>query len=388
MRKHRVGFVVGHPTQWQSPFFGYLQSHSDLEVHVLYNSRLGLDAVVEKDSGLAIQFDMPGLVDGYKFRFSGEPGVVEQWLSGMCDDGPLDALVIEGHAEPLQRQIALTARKYPAPVLYRSDSTLLYKTPPLKAVAKRIILPHMFKRFSAFLPLSSPAAQYLKHYGVPAQKIFTSSYMVHNDWYDKESARWRGVKVDTKRDLGLLRFDRIALAILRFEERENPLEFVRAAALLERDHPTWGFALIGDGRLRLAIQEEVTKWQLKNFVLPGYQPISALPKYYAVSDVFVHPAAEECWGLSVNEAVACGVPVVVSSGVGCRFDLIPTPGHGRIYPLGDVVALARAVEDTLLSEENCAMMIGRARENLKKHSYTSAAVTFEKAIAFSLAQER
>jgi glycosyltransferase involved in cell wall biosynthesis len=80
--------------------------------------------------------------------------------------------------------------------------------------------------------------------------------------------------------------------------------------------------------------------------LVGYARYSELPKWYAISNVLVHPAIRESWGVSVNEAMACGLPVVAASSVGSSFDLIQNDVNGYQYPSGDVKALA-----------NCLMMI-------------------------------
>src|SRR5205807_2619405 len=74
--------------------------------------------------------------------------------------------------------------------------------------------------------------------------------------------------------------------------------------------------------------------------LVGYVKYSELPKWYAISNVFVHPAKRESWGVSVNEAMACGLPVVASSSVGSSYDLIHDGINGYQYPSGDIKALA------------------------------------------------
>jgi glycosyltransferase involved in cell wall biosynthesis len=76
--------------------------------------------------------------------------------------------------------------------------------------------------------------------------------------------------------------------------------------------------------------------------------------WYALADVFVHPALSEPWGVSVNEALACGVPAIVSSGVGAHVDLIEPGVTGEVFPVSDHQALA----DILLAYS------GKSREEL------------------------
>jgi len=76
----------------------------------------------------------------------------------------------------------------------------------------------------------------------------------------------------------------------------------------------------------------------------GFVNQSEMPAVYAASDVMVLPSdGLETWGLAVNEAMACGVPAVVSDAVGCGPDLVEQGVTGAIFPLGDIAAFARAL---------------------------------------------
>jgi glycosyltransferase involved in cell wall biosynthesis len=91
----------------------------------------------------------------------------------------------------------------------------------------------------------------------------------------------------------------------------------------------------------------------------GFVNQSGLPSVYASSDVVVLPStAVETWGLVVNEAMACGVPAVVSDAVGCGPDLIEPGVTGAVAPLDDVPALATAIASVL------ALDIGMTRSAL------------------------
>ncbi|HYG61648.1 MAG TPA: glycosyltransferase, partial [Thermoanaerobaculia bacterium] len=64
-------------------------------------------------------------------------------------------------------------------------------------------------------------------------------------------------------------------------------------------------------------------------------------------DVFIHPAREERWGVSVAEALACGLPVIASSRVGAARDLLTAGRNGFVYQAGDDAELARRLDDAL-----------------------------------------
>ena len=80
----------------------------------------------------------------------------------------------------------------------------------------------------------------------------------------------------------------------------------------------------------------------------GFLNQGEIPAAYAACDALVLPSDYgETWGLVVNEAMACGVPAVVSDAVGCGPDLVEEGQTGMIFPLGDIPALARAIEAVL-----------------------------------------
>jgi glycosyltransferase involved in cell wall biosynthesis len=54
----------------------------------------------------------------------------------------------------------------------------------------------------------------------------------------------------------------------------------------------------------------------------GFRQIEENPVFYALADAFILPSSWEEWGLVVNEAMACSLPVIVSQTVGCAEDLL------------------------------------------------------------------
>ena len=72
--------------------------------------------------------------------------------------------------------------------------------------------------------------------------------------------------------------------------------------------------------------------------LPGFKQYDELPVYYAFAKAFVHASTTEQWGLVVNEAVASGLPVIVSNRCGCVPELVN--GNGFTFDPFDEHELA------------------------------------------------
>jgi glycosyltransferase involved in cell wall biosynthesis len=94
----------------------------------------------------------------------------------------------------------------------------------------------------------------------------------------------------------------------------------------------WGLILLGDGDQKASLQAQIERLNLQDFVkiLPN-QPWFRVPETLALADVLVLPSLSEPWGLVVNEAMACGMPVVVSNRCGCAIDLVKDGQNGYVF---------------------------------------------------------
>jgi 1,2-diacylglycerol 3-alpha-glucosyltransferase len=94
----------------------------------------------------------------------------------------------------------------------------------------------------------------------------------------------------------------------------------------------WDLVLLGDGPLRPELSRRVSDLRLDASVhLPGFKQYPDLPAFYALANVFVHASSTEQWGLVVNEAMACGLPVMISNRCGCASELVREGENGFTF---------------------------------------------------------
>jgi glycosyltransferase involved in cell wall biosynthesis len=141
---------------------------------------------------------------------------------------------------------------------------------------------------------------------------------------------------------------------------------------LRRMGPSARLWIIGDGAVRPQLEQLAARVAPGRIVLHGFVNQSQMAGLLAAADAFVMPSEAEPWGLAVNEAMAVGLPVVCSDGVGCAADLVRPGETGYQYPVGDVAALAHCL-DRLSANEVERLRMGRTAQELVLNEYDAAA---------------
>jgi len=153
------------------------------------------------------------------------------------------------------------------------------------------------------------------------------------------------------------------LASARFIEKKNLPKLIQAYAKYRKssevrsqksavsDEAPWDLVILGDGPLRETLNSQLSALNLSEHVrLPGFKPYNELPVYYALANAFVHASTSEQWGLVVNEALASGLPVIVSERCGCVPELVQ--GNGFTFDPFDEQQLAgRLLKMASLSDD-------------------------------------
>jgi glycosyltransferase involved in cell wall biosynthesis len=163
----------------------------------------------------------------------------------------------------------------------------------------------------------------------------------------------------------------VCCTVARLSRQKGLDVLIRAAALL-RDagpEPPPRFFVIGDGELRDELQRLVTDLGLEDVVrLVGPTPPGEVPGWLAASDVFALPSHYEGMSLAVMEAMASGLPVVVTRVSGTA-ELVPDDEHGRVVPAGDDAALAAAIRE-LAGDAALRRRLGeKAAEHVRRFSW-------------------
>ena len=356
----RLAIFTSHPIQYQAPLFRALASTGRVTPTVYFGSHHGADVAMDAGFGTAFQWDVP-LLDGYDHVFlpngasrpdvSRFSGVSVSHAAHVLANGNHDALLVLGWQTRAHVQMLRAAWQLKLPTLVRGESTL-QRSPAagLRGAARRLfwlparqrIYRAAFERVDAFLVIGSRNRDYYRAFGVPDEKFFWAPYGVDNDWFSLSEPARSLARARIRAHLGVDDDAIVFASSAKLIARKRPFDLVDAVAAVRGRGVNAHALFIGDGQERAAIDARASRAGVAEFTsIAGFVNQAELPAWYVAADALVLPSdARETWGLVVNEAMAAGLPVVVSDAAGCSVDLVHDGENGFAYPCGDVPALA------------------------------------------------
>src|SRR5437773_1303248 len=226
---------------------------------------------------------------------------------------------------------------------------------------KEVIKRRIVNLYSAALVGGQRHVEYLIELGMPRERIVTGYDVVNNDYFAQRAIEIRNSKSEIRKEYGLP--ENYFLASARFIEKKNLPSLIRAYAEYRQlckasvsdaersGNAPWDLVLLGDGPLRETLNSQLSTLNLHSSVhLPGFKQYDELPVYYAFANAFVHASTTEQWGLVVNEAIASGLPIIVSDRCGCVPELVQ--GNGFTFdPMNEHELAAQMSKMALLPAE-------------------------------------
>lgn len=220
--------------------------------------------------------------------------------------------------------------------------------------------------------------EYLILLGAAAKKVWVAPNAVDNDYFSKSSDEYRKDKQKIKQAKGYP--DKLILYVGRMINEKGVFDLLKVFQILSREQSGLGLLLIGSGEAQGSYKDFCNENNLQNVFFKGFVHKEELPVYYALSDVFVLPAHSDPWGLVLNEAMACKLPVISSDAAGAALDLIVNGENGYTFKKGDIHQLAGCIRDLLNDEQERNRMGQNSFNIIKNYSPLKCAEGFIQAI--------
>jgi glycosyltransferase involved in cell wall biosynthesis len=264
-----------------------------------------------------------------------------QAMHQALDHDKPDALGAVGYARPESMAMLRWALAHGRPIVLMSESQAIDHP---RVWWKEAVKRRRVRQFSAGLVGGPRHRDYLVSLGLPAERIALGYNAVDGAALAAEAERFRS-EPNARCALPASPY---FLAVSRFVPEKNLVRLIRAFARYRRRSLTrpWDLVLCGGGPRAGDIERAVAESGCAGAIhRPGFLQAGELVRWYAFASAFVHPSQMEPWGLVVNEAAACGLPLLVSERAGCVETFVPEGADttGLRLDGGDVEGMAASL---------------------------------------------
>lgn len=345
----KLAIITTHPIQYNAPWFKLLSAKEGIHIKVFYTWSQRQTEFFDDNFGKEIKWDIP-LLDGYDYTFvpntAKKPGNKSFWgikcptlIPRILEYSPTHILIFGWNYYAHLK--AMWYFKGKIPVWFRGDSTLLDEKRGLKIILRRLILKLVYQYVDkAFYVGQNNKNYFLKHGLTESQLIFAPHAIDIERFGNNHAINYEALAKQWKFELGINESDFVILYCGKFESKKNPLLLLATFLNIKRDQTNSHLKLIFTGGGILERKLKLLANNHKDVIFLPFQNQSKMPIVYRLAKVFCLPSQGpgETWGLAVNEAMACGRPVLVSDKVGCAVDLI-NENSGCIFKSGDKLSL-------------------------------------------------
>jgi len=398
-----LAILSTHPIQYQVPLWQALAKEGSVPFEVWYLSAHGTEPSYDRQFDKSFAWDLE-ILSGYPHRFlkvNSDANVssfsklrMVERLAPLFREKEVSALWVQGWNVLAYWQAVRQAHATGVPVWLRGESNDLAITATWKRPLKQLLLRQLFGRVSKFLYIGAANRRFYANYGVRPEQLSAAPYCVDNERFALQADSLRPGREDVRREWGIPDGAFCVLFAGKFIDKKRPFDLLHAlkdARLAQQGRPLH-LLFVGSGELGQPLRDAcqvVFDAEAGNHISAQVNDSGTLPRAtfagflnqkeiseaYVAADCMVLPSDHrETWGLVVNEAMASGLPCLVSDACGCAEDLVAPISSQFLYPLGDTSALAGALLELMRRPPS----ISALREQVNKFDLEATLKTVNK----------
>lgn len=386
----KLAIITTHPIQYNAPLFRLLAEREKVSIKVYYTWGQAKDQIFDPDFGVYRRWDIP-LLDGYDYEFSknnsSRPGsnhffgIINPDIIKQLKRWEPDAVLVYGWAFYAHLKI-MRYFKGKLPVLFRGDSTNIDEPKGfnIKKIFRRFFLIWVYKHIDKALYVGLKNKEYFEKHNVSVEKLVFAPHAIDNKRF--QHIPYCDNKVSAWRKEMLIDEDNIVFLFAgKFHSKKDPLTLIKA--FLKINDQNCHLVLAGDGLLEKEMKKIASNYPNVHFLT--FQNQSKMPLLYHLCDVFVLPSVGpgETWGLSINEAMAAGKPILVSDKAGCAVDLIIPNENGYIFQGGDCNDLSEKLNLFIKRKSDLKQMGEKSSQIINDWNIAKLAEIIETSLSFS-----
>ena len=383
--------ITTHPIQYQIPLWQQM-TKVGIPMEVWYLTKFGLQDSYDQEFGKSFSWDLP-MLKGYRYRFlnanknaspnGGFNGIkVHEDIKSLLKQVKATHIYLNGWQPFAYWKFLWAAKSLKLTAILKGESNDLKPENYLKHIFKKNILNQFFKKIDFFLYIGEANKRLYKKYNVPEWKLLPGLYCVDNIRFKKQSAELLAQKDIIKESWGIPNEAFCILFSGKFIVKKRPLDIINAVKQLLPNHNIH-LLFVGDGPLYETLANEANvifdkntglvkhksiQKSKPNITFTGFLNQTEIPKAYTVADCLVLPSDfRETWGLVVNEAMATGIPPIVSDQCGCSEDLAHQLSQNLIFETGSIDKLANSMKWLVKNKQSSS----KIESIINKYSYQS-----------------
>jgi glycosyltransferase involved in cell wall biosynthesis len=375
---YRLAFLTSHVIQYQDPLFRRLAAHPDIDLTVLFCSRNGAERYFDSDLGVELSWDLE-MLHGYRYSFLRNvspkqrggfwsrvnPGVVPALIRGAYD-----GVIVMGWGSPTAWVAFITCRALGTPFYLNGDNSFVEDPPTIRGRLRKTMLHWLFARAAGLLTMGTMNGDFYRYFGADARRFFLVPYAIDNERFFRDSRVSPDERAGFRLEMGLEADAVIVLFSGKLISKKRPLHVIQALENMRLGDKA-AVVFMGDGEQRCMLESYAAERGLRQVRFLGFVNQVQMPKIYGASDVLILPSSNDPRGTVVNEAMACGLPVVISERVGVwgEGDIVRHGENGFVVPVDDVERIAQVLDDLVGDESLRAQMGARSLEIIRTWDY-------------------
>ena len=369
---------------YRIPVFNVLAHRTGLDLHVIFlaetDETLRQWRVYKDEICFSYQ-----VLPSWRWRSAKSSFLVNRGLWSALNKVNPAVIICGGYAYAASWQALLWARRHRVEFVLWSESNRQDTRGGRAAV--EWLKAYFLRHCDRFVVPGKASFEYLRSLGSPAASIVTAPNAVDNQWFAAEAENVRSHAAEFREKLKLP--SRFILFVGRLVPEKGVFDLLAAYAKLESGlRSEIGLVFAGDGVSREELTQQAKRISPGAICFPGFAQREDLAGLYALAEALVLPTHSEVWGLVVNEAMACGLPVIVSSIAGCSADLVDDGWNGFVVPPRDAEKLSVAMDSVVRQPELKQQMSARSLERIRNYSPEACADGLAAAATFAGSEAR
>jgi glycosyltransferase involved in cell wall biosynthesis len=361
----RVAAVFPEPTPYRAPLLDRVAALAEIDLTVYYAAETVAGRTWRVEPKHRAVFlrgaRVPGAARVLRHDYPLTPGLVPA-----LNDLRPDVVVVSGWSTfPAQAAIAW-CRLRDVPYVLVVESHDEGPRAGWRRAVKDMVVPPVVSSASGVLVTGTLARNSMIARGAPADRVHVFANTVDVEEFGADATRLAGRRPELRSALGATADDVVVLSVARLAPEKGLDVLVRAVAKAEDRRLLLGVA--GDGGERARLEELAGELDVR-LVLAGDVEWERIVELYVAADVFALVSEREPWGVVVNEAAACGLPLVLSDRVGAAHDLLRDGENGTLVAAGDVDATATALRELAADPTRRRAQGARSRELARDWGY-------------------